>query len=116
MVIYRPSNEFLFCRTHHFDSPRPTGKCTTQEDYQSLLKPCRPCLFPVQPSFVDTAPHVGLNIMHRMTLGNHVVRFMAHYVKHVVAFLYPVLTSVIGEGVRDLTEARIALQDFRICE
>src|SRR5712692_4272212 len=105
MVIYRPSNEFLFCRTHHFDSPRPTGKCTTQEDYQSLLEPCRPCLFSVQPPLVDTAPHVGLNIMYRMTLGNQVVRLMAHDVNHVVAFLYPVLASAVGEGIGNLTGA-----------
>jgi hypothetical protein len=54
--------------------------------------------------------------MRRVAGGNQVVRFAAHNVKHVLAFLYPVLGIAIRKNVRDLTEVVSALQHFLICE
>ena len=54
--------------------------------------------------------------MRRVAVGNQIVRFAAHKVKHVLAFLYPVLSNVRGKNVSDLTEVVSTLQHFLICE
>jgi hypothetical protein len=80
------------------------------------LKPCRFCLVPIQPSVFYATPYIYGYKMRRVAVGNQVVRFAAHKVKHVLAFLYPVLGNAIGKNVRDLTEVVSALQHFLICE